>query len=116
MEAFGDAVVPGEAPHQGNFRLPRAQSLPQLDELSQTGVAQLVQGVQKLADKRDGLFARAVLDQEQVGKFLLEAVDLSQDGELREVMLEFGALFRLEDRQNEDRQRLFGSVLPARAL
>ena len=80
MEAFGDAVVPGEAPHQGNFRLPRAQSLPQLDELSQTGVAQLVQGVQKLADKRDGLFARAVLDEEQVGKFLLEAVDLTQDG------------------------------------
>jgi len=57
-----------------------------------------------------------VLDQEQVGKFLLEAVDLSQDGELREVLLEFGALFRLEDRQNEDRQRLFGSVLPARAV
>ena len=69
-----------------------------------------------MADKRDGLFARAVLDEEQVGKFLLEAVYLTQDGELREVLLEFGALFRLEDRQNVDRQQLFGSVLPARAV
>ena len=43
VEALGDAIVAGKAPHGGDLFGPRVQGLAELDQLRQAGLAQLVQ-------------------------------------------------------------------------
>ncbi len=61
MEALGDAIVPGEAPHGGDLGLPGAERLTELDELSQFGLAQIFERLEKLPDQRNALLASTML-------------------------------------------------------
>jgi len=44
VKALGDAIVASETPHGDNLLAPGGESLAELHELSQTSVAQLMQG------------------------------------------------------------------------
>ena len=47
MEASGDAVVAGEAPHQSDFVAPVVQRFAQSGQLRESGLAQLVDGFEE---------------------------------------------------------------------
>ena len=47
VEAFGDAVVAGKAPHGDDLFTPSSQGLAKLHQLRQAGLAQLVNGTKK---------------------------------------------------------------------
>ncbi|MEO8052097.1 MAG: hypothetical protein ABI833_16915 [Acidobacteriota bacterium] len=57
METLGDAVVTGEAPHGDDLLRPGRKSLAKLDQLSQAGLAQLIDGTKQSGDQRLALFA-----------------------------------------------------------
>src|SRR5579872_6686514 len=85
MEAFGDAVVAGEAPHRYDFLRPGGESLAELYQLRQAGLAQLVNGAQKARHQLLALLAGAVFFQQQVAEALFEAIDSLQNWVLRQV-------------------------------
>jgi len=80
MEALGDAVVAGEAPHGDDLAGPSGKSVTQLHELRQAGLAQLVDGAQEARDQDLALPASAMLLQKQVAEPLFEAVNEFQRG------------------------------------
>ena len=51
VEALGDAVVAGEAPHGDDLVGPSGESLAELHELDQTGLAQLMYGAEEARDQ-----------------------------------------------------------------
>ena len=61
VETLGDPVVAGEPPHGDNLFGPGSQSLTELDQLRQAGLAQLVNGPQKAGHQSLTLLAGAVL-------------------------------------------------------
>jgi hypothetical protein len=85
VEAFGDAVVAGKAPHHGDLHGPGIESFYELHQLRQAGLAQLVNGLEKACDQIMALLAAAVLFQQQVAEPLFETIDLAQCRELVEV-------------------------------
>src|SRR5689334_8642692 len=96
MEALGDSIVPREAPHGGDFCRPASECPAELYELGQTGLAELVQRLEKSLDEGNALLSRAVFLQQQVAQTLFETIDFGQDGELLKVGLQLGALLGLE--------------------
>ena len=113
MESFGDPVVPGEAPHHRDFNRPGGKGLAELDELSQTGLSQLMQSLEEAVDQWDAFFSRVVLLQQQIAEPLFETIDFAQDRELVEVGLEFELLVGLEIVAVATHQREQAAVLGA---
>jgi hypothetical protein len=60
VEAFGDAVVAGEAPHGGNLGRPGVEGFAQLYQLRQASLPQLVHGTQQAGRQLLALLAGAV--------------------------------------------------------
>ena len=60
MEAFGDSVVPAEAPHGGDFLFAAIQSLAELNQLREARLPQLVHGIEELGYEGNTLFAGTV--------------------------------------------------------
>jgi len=89
VEALGDAVVAGEAPHGDNLLAPAVQGIAELYQLRQAGLAQLVDGAQEARRQRLALPVAAVFLQQQVAEALLEAVDRLQGGMSMEVAVSF---------------------------
>ena len=77
MEAFGDAIVPGEAPHGGNFRLPGMKGVAKLHQVGQNGGLERLDGVEKASRQMEALFAGAMLLQQQVAEMLFKPPDLA---------------------------------------
>ena len=51
VEALGDAVVAGEAPHRGDLGRQEVKGLAELHQLRQAGLAQLVNGLEEARDQ-----------------------------------------------------------------
>jgi hypothetical protein len=60
VEAFGNAVIPGEAPHHSHLRRPGTQGLAELNELGQAGTLQILEGTEESVRQLFALFSRAV--------------------------------------------------------
>jgi len=82
VETLGDSVVASEAPHSDDFFRPVRQSLSELNQRGQAGLAQLIHGSQKAWNKLLALLARAMFLQQQVTQPLLEPVDGIEHGML----------------------------------
>ena len=64
MEALGNTVVFGEAPHAGDLLLPGAQSLGQGGERSEATAGQLLDELEEALDDGSALLSVAMLDGE----------------------------------------------------
>jgi len=82
VEALCDAVVASEPPHGGNLGDPGRERLAELYELSQAGLAQLVQRFEEAFGERLALLAGTVFFEQQVAEALFESVDFPQGREL----------------------------------
>jgi len=96
VESFSDSVVAGEAPHGDDLLRPRRQSLPQLDQRSQAGLAQFIDGAQQARDQHLTLFTRAMFLQKQIAQTLFEAVDHFQRRTLCQIGSQLLGLSRLQ--------------------
>ena len=72
MEAFGDAVVAGEAPHGDDLLGPGRECLSQLDQWWEAGLAQLVNSAQETRHQLFTLSAVAMFFQQQIAEPLLD--------------------------------------------
>ena len=86
VKAFGDPVIAGEAPHRGDLVLPTGEGFAERDQLRQSGLPQLVDGVQQAGRQEFALVAGAVLFEQQVAEPLFESIDRRQDGPACEVI------------------------------
>jgi len=57
VEAFGDAVIAGKAPHSGDFFLPGIESIAQLNQRSESCLLQFADGAEQAGEQLAALFA-----------------------------------------------------------
>jgi hypothetical protein len=80
VEAFGHAVVSGEAPHQTDLVAPVVLRFAQLGQWREPGLAQLMESLEEAGSQGHALFAAAVLlaDPDELFASESEKVDYSQ--------------------------------------
>ena len=96
VEALGDAIVFGEAPHTGDGLSPRAEGIGQGDQGIETALGALLDKVEELSGKRAAFPTPAVLLIKESADTVHEAVKRLQSGISGEKHLEAGGLSRGE--------------------
>ena len=75
VEAFGDAVVAGEAPHAGDFLPPGIQGIPELCEWREPATTERSHLAQETVGQLAALLGGTMLLQQQVAQSLFKRVD-----------------------------------------
>lgn len=78
VEALGDPVVFGKSPHGGDFFPPGMKGVAELDQRSETGLAQFGGHAQQARRQLPAPFLIEVFFQQQIAELLFEAVDQLQ--------------------------------------
>ena len=84
MEALGDSVVFGEAPHAGDLLLPAGQGVGEGDELREAALAELLDGEEELFGQGTALPLLAVFVAEEIAEGVHLVVDGTEGGVTRE--------------------------------
>ena len=75
MEAFGDSIVLGKAPHGNDLLRPTVQSLAELDQVRKHGLVQIGDGAKEAWHQTLALLTCLVFVQQQVEKLAMTAIE-----------------------------------------